>query len=269
MDPANRNVTGVAVAESTTWTIDRNRDVFVYGESGEVLGRWRPSDVRRPEGIATDGTHLWIVDRTTDRVYFYANGAQLRSGDVTATTSFELNEANGQAFGITVGLENGQQKLWVVDDRGSTEQVFRYRLDGVLEGRWEFDTDENSQPRGGLPSTAHPPATCGSWTVVPIGSRGLTRRPPRRLGLKQETSVLPWRRQPPILRGWRFPHPHRPSNPTPPSLGNQQVPLVPPMATRLMRRSGSGCDSQGHSAQRPSRCPSSTGMPCKMGRRNN
>ena len=35
-----------------------------------LLGSWRAEGVKRPEGIATDGTDVWIVDQARDRVFY-------------------------------------------------------------------------------------------------------------------------------------------------------------------------------------------------------
>jgi hypothetical protein len=50
-----------------------------------------------PTGASTS---LWVVDKSTDRVYEYANGRARRSGSQGASVSFPLNSANGSAEGI-------------------------------------------------------------------------------------------------------------------------------------------------------------------------
>ena len=60
-----------------------------------------------------------------------------------------LREAYDESDDARELVSRAEQRIFaILDDRGSTERVFRYRLDGTLEGSWEFDTDENTQPRG-------------------------------------------------------------------------------------------------------------------------
>ena len=46
------------------------------------------------EGIATNGTDVWIVDAKSDKVYKYANAAGRTSGSQNAASSFSLNSGN-------------------------------------------------------------------------------------------------------------------------------------------------------------------------------
>ncbi len=43
-----------------------------------------------PEGIATDGTDVWIVDSKSDKVFRYAGAASRLSGSQNAASSFSL-----------------------------------------------------------------------------------------------------------------------------------------------------------------------------------
>ena len=124
------------------WTLDKNGKVFVYDGDGQLQGAWVPNGPSKFDGIATDETDIWIVDRGTDTVYRYAGGASLRSGAAGADSSFPLNAGNGNATGITTdGLH-----IWVVDD-GDTDTVFKYAADGTSIGSWTLDA-ANTSPTG-------------------------------------------------------------------------------------------------------------------------
>ena len=58
------------VAGDKTWVIDANRNVYVYNTSGGLLGSWTAGSLASnatPEGIATNGTDIWIVDAKATR----------------------------------------------------------------------------------------------------------------------------------------------------------------------------------------------------------
>src|SRR5690606_38467813 len=85
------------VAGDKTWVVDANRKVYVYDTGGVLLGSWTagtlPSNAT-VEGVATDGTDVWIVDARGDRVYRYAGAASRTSGSQNAACNFALNIAN-------------------------------------------------------------------------------------------------------------------------------------------------------------------------------
>ena len=65
-----------------------------------------------PEGIATDGRDIWIVDSKSDKVFRYADAASRLSGSQNAASSFNLNSGNTNPKDIvTDGVS-----LWTVDD---------------------------------------------------------------------------------------------------------------------------------------------------------
>jgi hypothetical protein len=52
--------------------VDANRKVYVYGAAGALLGSWTAGSMTSsatPEGIATNGTDIWIVDAQSDKVF--------------------------------------------------------------------------------------------------------------------------------------------------------------------------------------------------------
>jgi VCBS repeat-containing protein len=128
---------------TTQWVVDGGGDVFIYDKNGVTLGQWTPQNVGKPEGIAVWGNNLWIVDPINDRVYFFANGATLRSGRINPTSSFALNSGNLNATDM---VTDGSH-LWVVNDTVGVDSVFRYSLSGALEGSWTLGTD-NPTPTG-------------------------------------------------------------------------------------------------------------------------
>jgi hypothetical protein len=144
LTPANIDPRGVATTTrgETVWVVDASRTVFVYSQTGALLGSWTDTSLKTPTGIATDGTHLWIVDKGRDRVYYYANGVSRRSGVVTATSAFALTSGNTNPE----GLATDGSTLWVVNS-SLPDQVFVYSTAGELRGSWSLDA-ANSSPAG-------------------------------------------------------------------------------------------------------------------------
>ena len=102
-----------------TWVVDANRNVYVYNNSGGLLGSWTAGTLATKatvEGIATNGTDVWIVDAKSDKVYKYTNAASRLSGSQTAASNFSLNTANTSPKDIVTNGVN----LWVVNDTTAT-----------------------------------------------------------------------------------------------------------------------------------------------------
>ena len=131
------------VAGDTVWVVDNDKWVYVYDTEGNLTSSWKTSGLSRPEGIATDGTHIWIVDRQHDRVFQFDDGASFTSGTHTADSSFALNGSNKAPRGITTDGAN----LWVVNGRSGTDHVFKYTVAGSYLGSWQLD-GQNSRPEG-------------------------------------------------------------------------------------------------------------------------
>jgi hypothetical protein len=85
-DSTPRGAVSTATGDKT-WVIDDNRNVYVYGASGALVGSWAAGSLPNnatPEGIATDGRDIWIVDSRSDKVFRYADGP--RAGFPAAKT---------------------------------------------------------------------------------------------------------------------------------------------------------------------------------------
>ena len=70
---APRGAVSTALGDKT-WVVDANRNVYVYNNSGGLLGSWTAGTLASNatvEGIATNGTDVWIVDAKSDKVYRY------------------------------------------------------------------------------------------------------------------------------------------------------------------------------------------------------
>ena len=133
------------VVGDKVWVVDANKKVYVYNDSGILLGSWTAGSVASNatiEGIATNGTDVWLVDARQDRVYRYANAASRLSGSQNATSNFALNSGNTSPKDIVTDGTN----LWVVND-SSTDRVFKYTLTGSLVGSWTIDSG-NKAPTG-------------------------------------------------------------------------------------------------------------------------
>jgi hypothetical protein len=146
-------------AGTTVWVVDANKKVYVYNTSGGLLGSWTAGSLANNaavEGVATNGTDVWIVDAKQDKVFRYTNAAGLRSGSQNAASSFNLNGSNSSPKDIVTDGAN----LWVVND-STTDSVFKYTLSGSLVGSWTI-TGAGSSPTG---ITLDPSGGGTLWTV--------------------------------------------------------------------------------------------------------
>jgi len=155
---APRGVASTIVGDKI-WVVDANRKVFVYNASGSLLGSWTAGTLANnatPEGIATNGADVWIVDSRSDKVYHYAGAASRLSGSQNPASSFNLNSGNKNPTDI---VTDGQS-LWVVND-STTDKVFKYSLTGSLVGTWTIDS-ANKAPTG---ITVDPANVSHIWIV--------------------------------------------------------------------------------------------------------
>ena len=71
-------------AGDKVWVADANKYVYVYNTSGGLLGSWSAGMIQGKvdvQGIATNGTDIWIVDAKSDKVFKYAGAATRPDGD--------------------------------------------------------------------------------------------------------------------------------------------------------------------------------------------
>lgn len=134
------------------WVVDNNRNVYIYNTSGGLIGSWTAGTMANNagvQGIATDGTNIWIVDSQSDRVFYYANAASRVSGSQTAT-SFVLGSGNTTPTDLVFGSDGTSRFLWVVNS-STTDRVYRYSVGttgGItLLNSWALNT-ANSTPTG-------------------------------------------------------------------------------------------------------------------------
>ncbi len=176
IDAANTLPRGIVASSNgnTLWVIDRNRNVYVYSNTGVRLGAWAAgslSSTATVEGIATDGTHIWIVDSKSDRVYFYENAASRRSGSQAAANSSVLASGNTNPKDLVYGKDvQGNGYIWIVND-ASTDRVFRYAVDSIsgritILNSWNLNA-ANKNPTG---ITLDPGATSGDLWIVDNGA---------------------------------------------------------------------------------------------------
>jgi subtilisin family serine protease len=149
-------------AGDTVWVVDAGKRVYVYNHSGALQGTaWTAGSLvsnATVEGIATNGTDVWIVDARQDRVYRYTQGANRHTfgGTLNAASSFALASGNTSPKDIvTDGVH-----LWVVND-SSTDRVFKYTLAGALVGSWTI-TSGGGSPTG---ITLDPASVNHLWIV--------------------------------------------------------------------------------------------------------
>jgi sugar lactone lactonase YvrE len=143
------------------WVVDANKNVYVYSPGGTLLGSWSAgglSSSAQLTGIATNGTDIWLVDSSSDKVYRYAGAASRLSGSQNAASSFSLAGGhNGN--GNPQDLVTDGTSFWVVD--GTALKVFKYTLSGSALGSWSIDP-ANAHPTG---ITINPYNVSDVWIV--------------------------------------------------------------------------------------------------------
>ncbi|HID23007.1 MAG TPA: tandem-95 repeat protein, partial [Planctomycetaceae bacterium] len=159
LDSQNTDPRGATsnTAGDTLWVIQGGSTgtVFVYNTDGTLQGSWQAAGLNQPEGIATEGTDLWIVDAASDQVFYYAGAASRTSGSQAADSSFNLDAANSSPSGITT---DGTY-IWITDE--AADKVFVYDTGGALAGSWTLDA-ANDAPSG---ITLQPSGGTDLWVV--------------------------------------------------------------------------------------------------------
>src|SRR4029077_13780141 len=115
-------------AGTTVWVVDANKSVYVYTTSGVLQGSWSAGGMipsAQIEGIATNGTDIWLVDAKQAKVFRYTGAATRLSGSQNAASTFNLNNSNA----APKDLVTDGTSIWVVND-SSTDKVFKYNLAG-------------------------------------------------------------------------------------------------------------------------------------------
>jgi hypothetical protein len=149
-------------AGTTEWVVDANKNVYVHSSAGSLLGSWSAGGLSSSAtltGIATNGTDLWLVDSSADKVYKYPGAASLRSGSQTAASSFSLSVHGHSGNGNPQDMVTDGTSFWVVD--GTSHMVFKYTLSGSLLGSWTIDP-ANAHPTG---ITINPSNVSDIWIV--------------------------------------------------------------------------------------------------------
>lgn len=160
LNSGNTNSRGVAADITGTkyWVIDSNKTVYVYNAAtGALLGSWLPGGLNTPQGITTDGTHVWIIDSGSDKVFKYDNAASRLSGSQAANSSFNLNNSNKNSTDL---VTNGSF-IWTLEGGNSNDKVFKYTVAGALQGSWTISS-VNSTPTG---LTIDPSNVSDIWIV--------------------------------------------------------------------------------------------------------
>ena len=136
-----RGVTSNATG-SSVWVVDAGGTVFVYDGDGNPQGSWIADAANAAEGIATDGTDIWIVDGGSKKLLHYQGAATLTSGNMRPTSRTGLG---GQSN--VKGVTTDGTSIWIVDDGATTDTVLKYATDATLLGSWVIDGD-NATPTG-------------------------------------------------------------------------------------------------------------------------
>jgi protocatechuate 3,4-dioxygenase beta subunit len=166
---ANTNPRDIASnpAGDRVWVINNNSSdiVYVYNDAGASLGSWTArtaagANLNTPEGIATNGTDVWIVDDGNNTVYRYNNRAITTTGLINANSSFALINSGANVNTSPRGIATDGVHLWVVNNNG-TDKVFKYTVAGAFVGAWTIDP-ANSTPTG---ITIDPANVSNIWIV--------------------------------------------------------------------------------------------------------
>lgn len=133
------------VGVEKTWIVDANRNVYIYDRvSGMLLGSWSAGSMPNnatPEGIATDGKNIWIVDSRSDKVYRFDDAASRLSGSQNAASSFGGVGSNPKDI-VSDGVH-----LWIVEDGSKVDRVYKYHVTNGYWGSWVIDS-VNKTPTG-------------------------------------------------------------------------------------------------------------------------
>ncbi|MEQ1826987.1 MAG: hypothetical protein ABL921_13615 [Pirellula sp.] len=162
LDAGNTAPRGAAsnVDGSKVWVVDANKKVYVYNASGGLLGSWTAGGLNAQaqlEGISTNGTDVWLVDKKQDKVFKYTGAASRLSGSQTAASSFSLNGSNTSP----TDLVTDGSSIWVLNDTLLTDKVFKYNVSGTLLGSWTI-TSGGGSPTG---LTIDPANVSNIWIV--------------------------------------------------------------------------------------------------------
>ncbi|MCU0961709.1 MAG: PKD domain-containing protein, partial [Pirellulaceae bacterium] len=118
------------------WTVSSDHTVHVFDAQGTHDGSWAPDQLSSPQGIATDGTDLWVVDRGDGRIHYFAEGGARTFGTASADAVYLLHVDNRSPSDLVA--RDGV--FWVTDDL--LDQVFVYDAhDDQFRylGRWSLD----------------------------------------------------------------------------------------------------------------------------------
>ena len=130
-DPAGLTLGPASVPESRFLVVDKSDDkVYRYELSGALTGSFALVSANNDaEGITTDGSSIWVVDKGDKVVYEY----DLLSG--ASLGSFNLTNANGDPKGIT----SDGITIWVVDKEDKV--VYKYDITGASIGSFALVSD--------------------------------------------------------------------------------------------------------------------------------
>ena len=141
------NPTGITYADGRFYVVDVHHDrVYAYETNGERNAS-RNFDLDPlndgPQGIASSGDRILVVD-SAGKVYAYR-----RNGERDASGDFDLDPENASPRGIT----RSGNRILVVDsaERADTSRrkVYAYRTDGSRDAAADFDLDYgNDNPQG-------------------------------------------------------------------------------------------------------------------------
>lgn len=197
LDSANSDPRGAYGSSSTLWVLDGNGTVYAYtitagssfGDSDTAKTFDSTLGSARPEGLASNGTSLWVAEHMHQHVHAY----NVSTMGTFGARQEALEGALATPYGAPRGMWTDGSTLWVVD--GSFLRVHAHGLGssgvgGVRLSR-EIELDGGNQAPGGIAGsggvlwvadteqgTAYayfiPAAPSGDITGVSLGGLGRT-----------------------------------------------------------------------------------------------
>src|SRR5262249_38920689 len=125
---AKAQITGITTDGTNIWLVDYYTDkIYKYsGAASRLSGSQNAASSfalasgkngdPNPENLVTDGTSIWVVDDTAQKVFKYTISGSLLG-------SWSIDPANTQSTGIAID-PNNVSDIWIVDS--GTDKVYQY-----------------------------------------------------------------------------------------------------------------------------------------------
>ena len=143
LNSENGNPKDIVASSTHLWIVDDGSTdkVFKYTLAGACVGSWTiTGGGGSPTGITLDPAnvnHLWVADKSTDRVYQFNAAASRTSGSQSAASSFALGSGNTSPEGIAdpppSSTPAAADSREASRDKMSSYQAFDFALLAVID----------------------------------------------------------------------------------------------------------------------------------------